>query len=194
MSHAALALAAAVSCVGGCVWSLPAVADIRARDDRPLSRRIAAAGCLTVWGTVALLAPLLLTPVSWSVIGVVAATGAVVTTVLAARSRVHRARELRETERHWAAWGYGAPVRSAPSRCRAFLVWLLPGLIVATAVAVAVLWTGRANPGRVAAAALLAAGVVSLFLVIAIVDAARGHAVRRGRAPAAHRERERERG
>ncbi|MFJ2203391.1 hypothetical protein [Streptomyces violaceusniger] len=181
MSHAALALAAAVSCVGGCVWSLAAVADIRARDDRPLSRRIALAGCLTGWGTVALLAPLLLTPVPWSVIGAVAATGAA--TALAARSRVHRARELRETERHWAAWGYGTPDRSASSRRRAFLVWLLPGLIVATAVAVAVLWTGQANPGRTAAAALTAAGVVSLFLVLAIAGAARGHAVRRGKAP-----------
>ncbi|MFE5159538.1 hypothetical protein ACFRNT_13660, partial [Streptomyces sp. NPDC056697] len=75
MSHAALALAAAVSCVGGCVWSLAAAADIRARDDRPLSRRIAAAGCLTGWGTVALLAPLLLTPVPWSVIGAGGAAG-----------------------------------------------------------------------------------------------------------------------
>ncbi|MBD3002558.1 hypothetical protein [Streptomyces sp. 5-10] len=122
---------------------------------------------------------------SWSVIGVVAATGAAVTTALAARSRVHRARELRETERHWAAWGYGTPVRSASSRCRAFLIWLLPGLVVATAVAVAVLWTGQANPGRVAVAALTAAGVVGLFLVVAIVEVARphAHAVRRGKAP-----------
>lgn len=183
MSHAVLALAAAVSCVGGCVWSLPAVADIRARDDRPLSRRIAAAGCLTGWGTVALLAALLLTPVSWSVIGVVAATGAATATALAARSRVHRARELRETEKHWAACGYGTPLRSTSSRCRTFLVWLLPGLIVATVVAAAVLWTGQTNLGRTIAAALMAAAVVSMFLVIAIVGAARGHTVRRGEAP-----------
>ncbi|MEU8873733.1 hypothetical protein AB0D24_21690 [Streptomyces javensis] len=159
------------------------MADVRARDDRPLSRRIAAAGCLTVWGTVALLAPLLLTPVSWSVLGVVAATGAATATALAARARVHRARELRETERHWAAWGYEPPARSASSRCRTFLVWLLPGLIVATVVAVAVLRTGRVNPGRVVAAALTAAGVVGVFLVLAIVDAARGPVARRGKAP-----------
>lgn len=122
-------------------------------------------------------------PGALGVIGAVAATGAATATALAARSRVHRARELRETERHWAAWGYGPPDRSASSRRRAFLVWLLPGLIVATAVAVAVLWTGQANPGRTAAAALTAAGVVSLFFVLAIADTARGHAVRRGKAP-----------
>ncbi len=106
--------------------------------------------CLTGWGTVALLSPLFLTSVSCGVIGVVAATGVATTTALAARSRVHRARELRETEKHWAAWGYGTLARSASSRCRAFLVWLLPGLLMATAVAAAVLWTGQANPGRTA--------------------------------------------
>ncbi|MFI7312565.1 hypothetical protein [Streptomyces hygroscopicus] len=176
MSHAVLALAAAVFCACGCVWFLPAMADVRARDDRPLSRRIAAAGCLTGWGTVALLAPLLLAPVSWSVIAAVVTTGAATTGALAARSRVHRARELRETEERWAVWGYGTPVRPAPSPRRAFLVWLLPGLVAATAVATAILWQGQANRGRTAAAALAAAGVVTAFLVIAIVDAARRQA------------------
>ncbi|MEV8059217.1 hypothetical protein AB0P37_22725 [Streptomyces antimycoticus] len=111
------------------------------------------------------------------------AGGAPTATALAARSSVHRARELRETEKHWAAWGYGTPLRSTSSRCRTFLVWLLPGLIVATVVAAAVLWTGQTNPGRTIAAALMAAAVVSMFLVIAIVGAARGHTVRRGEAP-----------
>ncbi|MFJ2349995.1 hypothetical protein, partial [Streptomyces antimycoticus] len=109
MSHAVLALAAAVSCVGGCVWSLPAVADIRARDDRPLSRRIAAAGCLTGWGTVALLAALLLTPVSWSVIGVVGATGAGPTTARGAPAPGHPARAHPETGKHRGGGGGGAP-------------------------------------------------------------------------------------
>ncbi|MFI8991903.1 hypothetical protein [Streptomyces antimycoticus] len=54
---------------------------------------------------------------------------------------------------------------------------------MATVVAAAVLWTGQTNPGRTIAAALMAAAVVSMFLVIAIAGAARGHTVRRGEAP-----------
>ncbi|MCD9586872.1 hypothetical protein [Streptomyces sp. 8ZJF_21] len=183
MSHAVLALAAAVFCAAGCVWSLPAVADVRAREDRPRSRRIAAAGCLTGWGTVALLVPLLLAPASWTGIGAVAVAGAATATALAARSRVQRAHELREAEEHWVAWGYGVPVRPAPAPSRAFLIWLLPGLVVATAVATAILWSGQADLGRTAAAALTAAGIVSVFLAIALVDPAGGHAARRGEAP-----------
>ncbi|AZQ75117.1 MULTISPECIES: hypothetical protein [Streptomyces] len=62
MSNLVLALAAAALTVAGTVWYLPAVAELRAGADRPLSRRVSAAGCLTGWGACAGAVPLLLAP------------------------------------------------------------------------------------------------------------------------------------
>ncbi|ANZ20980.1 hypothetical protein ACH4YO_15555 [Streptomyces noursei] len=65
LSPAVLALGATALSASGCVWYLPAAADLRAGSDRPVSRRLAAAACLTGRATVALSA-LLLAAASWT--------------------------------------------------------------------------------------------------------------------------------
>ncbi|WP_249375176.1 hypothetical protein [Streptomyces sp. I05A-00742] len=176
MSHAVLALGVVVLCVSGCVWYLPAVTDIRAGVDRPRSRRLAAAACLTGWGTAALLAPLLLAGAPWPTIGAVAAAGAAVCAGLRSRSLVERGRERRETGRHWAV--LGGPLPGEPARPRrAFLCWLLPGPAAAVAAFAAVLaGGGTPNGARFAAAVAVGASVTLLFLGLAGV---RAHAAAR---------------
>ncbi|GAU67272.1 putative Syd protein [Streptomyces sp. NBRC 110611] len=105
MSPYVLALGVAALTASGCVWYLPALADLRAGDDRPVSLRTAAAGCLTGWATLAALALPLLADAAWWVPCAVAAVGAVATATLRVRARVHRKREAAEQEelRRWAA-------------------------------------------------------------------------------------------
>ncbi|MFD7879561.1 hypothetical protein ACFV5G_36660, partial [Streptomyces sp. NPDC059766] len=59
------ALGAALLTAAGCVWYVPAVADLRAGADRPVSRRTAAAACLTGWTTLAAVAVLLFAGTAW---------------------------------------------------------------------------------------------------------------------------------
>ncbi|MFC0598809.1 hypothetical protein [Streptomyces palmae] len=175
MSHGVLALGVALLCASGCVWYLPAVAELRAGGDRPLSQRLTAAACLSGWGSVALVAPLLLTPAPWSTVAVLPAAGAVLTCVLAVRARVQRGWEEREDARHWAALGRPLTVSGPPPR-RSFLVWLSPGLLLAPVAAGAVLLTGESSPARGAVAAASAAAVTAVFLGAAT---ARAHTLRR---------------
>ncbi|WP_146166810.1 hypothetical protein, partial [Streptosporangium nondiastaticum] len=53
MSHIVLAVGATALCLSGSVWYLPAVADLRAGDDRPRSRRLGASACVTTWAAAA---------------------------------------------------------------------------------------------------------------------------------------------
>ncbi|WP_335936221.1 hypothetical protein [Streptomyces sp. PTD5-9] len=110
MSHGVLALGVAVLCVSGHVWYLPACVDLRAAQDRPESRRPAAAAVLTGWGTAAVTMLLLLTPVSLWAVAAVAVAGLVVTVSLTVRAWLCRRQERYEEAARWAAL---LPVRAA---------------------------------------------------------------------------------
>ncbi|WP_420834252.1 hypothetical protein [Streptomyces yunnanensis] len=145
LSPAVLALGATALCASGCVWYLPAAADLRAGADRPVSRRLAAAACLTGWATVALAAPLLLAAASWTTLGAVTGAGSATALLLAGLARAHRGHEERATHRAWAALRLRPPARRRPGRtglARVFLWWFLPGYVVA-AGAVAVVLIGE---------------------------------------------------
>ncbi|MFF4645903.1 hypothetical protein [Streptomyces sp. NPDC001389] len=157
----------------GCVWYVPSLADLRAGADRPASRRVAAAGCLVGWSTVALLVPLLPAP-GWALLGA-AVTGAAATVVLRLLAVALRRREEREAAADWAALrlpdllpGDGGDRAGSPGRVAAGL-----GLALAAGVALLV------------GAAALGAGPGVLVLGPAVpvvaVAAAVARAVRRPR-------------
>ncbi|MFI6726840.1 hypothetical protein NRF20_04920 [Streptomyces sp. R-74717] len=103
MSHGVLTLGVAVLCVSGNVWYLPACIDLRAGQDRPRSRRLAAAAVLAGWGSAALTMLLLLMPVPLPAAVLVAVAGATTTVSLAVRARLCRGQEQCEEEARWAA-------------------------------------------------------------------------------------------
>ncbi|MFF3129060.1 hypothetical protein ACFVRD_44135 [Streptomyces sp. NPDC057908] len=103
MSHGVLALGVAALCVSGNVWYLPACIDLRAGQDRPRSRRLAAAAVLAGWASAALTMLLLLMPVTLSAVALVAVAGTTTTVSLAVRARLCRGREQCEEEARWAA-------------------------------------------------------------------------------------------
>ncbi|MEW1635989.1 hypothetical protein AB0469_18155 [Streptomyces sp. NPDC093801] len=153
-------LGLAVVTAAGCVWYVPSLAELRAGADRPASRRVAAAGCLVGWSTVALLVPLLLAP-GWALLGA-AVTGAAATAVLRLLAVAARRREEREAAADWAALrlpdllpGAGGDRAGSPGRVAAWL-----GLALAAGVAL------------VPAAAALGAGPAALVLGPAVPVAA----------------------
>lgn len=73
MAQPVLALGAALLTVSGSVWYVPALADLRAGADRPLSRRSAAAACVSAWATIGIIAALFLVTEAWSIPAVTAA-------------------------------------------------------------------------------------------------------------------------
>ncbi|GAA1088541.1 hypothetical protein [Kitasatospora arboriphila] len=103
MSHIVPAIGAAALAAAGNVWWLPALADLRAGDDRPRSARPAALGCLTWWLGTALTAVLWLTPAPGLLGLAVLAPAAVAGGALWFAGCVRREAELREAERTWAA-------------------------------------------------------------------------------------------
>ncbi|MCP9990865.1 hypothetical protein LUX09_10710 [Streptomyces albogriseolus] len=116
MAQPVLALGCALVTGAGCVWYLPALADLRAgAADRPPSRRTAAFACLTGWGTVAAVGLTLLVTASWWAPCAVTAAGGTAVAVLRVRAALRRAGERRETARLWAAWPPAARCRRAPS-------------------------------------------------------------------------------
>ncbi|WP_326700423.1 hypothetical protein OG909_25910 [Streptomyces sp. NBC_01754] len=116
MSHGVLALGVTAVCLAGNVWYLPACVDLRAGQDRPRSRRTAAAAVLTGWGSAALTALLLLTPVPLAGAAVVAAAGTAAVGCLGVVTWLWRSRERRETAAFTAAFG---PARGpSPDRGR----------------------------------------------------------------------------
>ncbi|CAL9358986.1 hypothetical protein SUDANB145_00623 [Streptomyces sp. enrichment culture] len=144
MAHPVLALGLALVTASGCVWYLPALADVRAGADRPGSRRARAAACLTGWTTVAAVAALLPLTASWWPPCAAAGAGAVLTAGLWAHAAVRRRRESRETVRQWAALTQGPPPAPGPYRPRYLFAALLgTGLAASTASAVLLAGTGR---------------------------------------------------
>ncbi|MER6502773.1 hypothetical protein ABT218_26210 [Streptomyces sp. NPDC001455] len=122
MSHGVLALGVAVICVSGHVWYLPACIDLRAAQDRPESRRPAAAAVLTGWATAGLTMLLLLAPFTpWAAV-VVGSAGLSATLTLVVRSWLLRRQEQCEEAARWAALlpvSTAAPARRPDSARRA---------------------------------------------------------------------------
>lgn len=163
-----LALAAVTA--AGCVWYVPSLVDLRAGADRPASRRLAAAGCLLGWSTVALLVPLLLAP-GWALLGA-AATGAAAAVVLRLLAVAVRRREEREAAADWAALrlpdprpGDGGDRAGSPGRVAAWL-----GLALAAGVA---LMLGAAALGAGPAALALGPAVPVVTVAAVVARAAR---------------------
>ncbi|WP_073764877.1 hypothetical protein [Streptomyces sp. CB02923] len=175
MSHTTLALGATALFAAGCVWYLPATAALRAGADRPYSHRIAAASCVTFWCTPALVAVLLLTPVPWSALGAVTAAGALTALALLAVSRLQRSREQHEETQRWTTLHQSRPDAPAPAPPRnpgraqlTFLLYLLPGNIVASVIAATVLLTADSLTRQSAVTATMTAvGISAASLAIA---------------------------
>ncbi|MFB7733165.1 hypothetical protein ACFC08_01940 [Streptomyces sp. NPDC056112] len=168
MAHAVAALGAAALTTAGSVWYVPALADLRAGADRPESRRIAAAACVTGWAGAGALAVLLLVAEAWWTPVAAAVAGATVAAALRLHAVARRRREAREMAHHWNHLGH-VPPPPCPSRSRNVVVTVLAcGLAAAVAVAA---WTWRTasgsadNPLWVTAAA--SAAVMGVFLTAA---------------------------
>ncbi|MEU7470285.1 hypothetical protein AB0A94_17430 [Streptomyces sp. NPDC044984] len=173
MPQPVLALGCAAATAAGCVWYLPALADLRAGADRPLSRRTAAIACLTGWGTLATVAPVLLLAAAWWVPAVVAAAGGTAAAVLWTGTAVRRAGERREAARQWARLPYEPPPTARhPRGTVAALVVAGPVAAVTAVVAPVVVVT-------------VPALVVGLLLMIAVrhTRMVRRTAASRGRPP-----------
>ncbi|MFE7979153.1 hypothetical protein [Streptomyces shenzhenensis] len=166
MSHAVLALGLAAVNVSGCVWYLPALADLRAGADRPVSRRSAAAACVSGWSTSGIVALALLLAEAWWIPCAVAVAGAAATVGLRAGAVVQRRREARESARNWAELGHaGQPPGTARARTGvAVLIGLGPAAAVVALVVV--VEPGGGTGGW--AVAVLPAAVVGLSLALAV--------------------------
>ncbi|MGW3115704.1 hypothetical protein ACWDBW_00895 [Streptomyces sp. NPDC001107] len=133
MAHGVLALGAGLVTAAGCVWYLPALAELRAGADRPDSRRTAAAACLTGWTTLAAVAVLLLADVAWQAVCAIAVAGAAGAAALRIRAAAQHRHEVREIARHWAALDLGLPQhgRSQDLSRYVFAALLACGLVAA---------------------------------------------------------------
>ncbi|QOV34040.1 hypothetical protein IM697_28205 [Streptomyces ferrugineus] len=181
MAHAVLALGAALVTASGCVWYVPALAELRAGADRPDFRRTAAAACLTGWSTTAAVAVLLLVADAWWAPVGTAAVGAAATAGLRIRAAVRRRYEAREIARHWAALRHTAPPDhrgDGPTRYT-FVALVGSGLLAALVVAAVLLAAGPEDGGDWLLAVTAPAAVVGVFLAVAATHArGRSHAGR----------------
>ncbi|MFI2909028.1 hypothetical protein ACG2OD_12340 [Streptomyces sp. PDY-4] len=157
MPQPVLALGCAVVTAAGSVWYLPAVTDLRAGPDRPLSRRTAALACLTGWGTLGAVALVLFVATAWWVPATVVAVGGTAAGALWAGAALRHAGERRETARQWAQLPHG-PLPAGAPRPRAAVAALAVAGPVAGAAATAV-------PAVIVTVPAL---VVGVFLVIAV--------------------------
>ncbi|WP_107459401.1 hypothetical protein [Streptomyces colonosanans] len=179
MSRTVLALGAAMVTAAGCVWYLPALADLRAGADRPVSRRTGAAACLSGWITIGAVAALLLVVRAWWIPCGVAVAGAAVTAGVWGRAAVQRRREMQETARHWAELRDGALREGdGPSRL-VFVALVACGLAAAAFTAVVALAAGPDDGLHWVLAVAVPAAVVGMFLTAAIAFT---HAARRATA------------
>ncbi|MFD4656413.1 hypothetical protein ACFWP2_12375 [Kitasatospora sp. NPDC058444] len=176
MNHTVLAIGTAALTASGCVWYLPAIADLQAGADRPRSTRTAAAACVLWWAALALAGGLLLVVSDWRPAAQIALAGLVGGTALRVRALWDRRREVQETAARWAALDAGPAPRSGRPPL-ALAGWLVVGAAVASLGAVAILLSGGgAVVPRVALAAVSGAGVALAFLLIGL-----GNVRRQGR-------------
>ncbi|MEU5095670.1 hypothetical protein [Streptomyces sp. NPDC020996] len=184
MGRSVLALAAALVLFSGCVWYVPAVADLRAGDDRPASTRTAAAACLTGWAAVAGVAVLLAATAVWWAPAGAAVAGAVATAVLRLRAGVQRRHEARETASQLAALRLGpvTPPHGGRGSRGVFAALVGSGLLGGTAVAACLIVAGPGGGRAWTATAAASAAVVALFVALAVTYAVRPPHRRAGRA------------
>ncbi|GAA0628865.1 hypothetical protein GCM10009535_00200 [Streptomyces thermocarboxydovorans] len=168
MSQAVVALGLAAVTASGCVWYVPALADLRARADRPVSRRAAAAACLSGWSTAGIVAVLLLVAEAWWIPSAAAVAGAALTAALRVGAAVQRRREMREAARHWAELSRQVPRPGARPSRTVVAVLLGAGLAAGSATAILRVAAGPGNGTDWLAAAAVPAAVVGLFLTLAI--------------------------
>lgn len=179
MSHIVLAVGATVVSLSGSTWYLPAVADLRAGDDRPRSRHLAAWACVTGWTTVAAVGLLLFVPAPWQALCAVAVTGAAAGVLLRRRARALLAGERRETDACWTALGRIPPTADTEVSRRVLLAWTLLGTAAASVLAITLLLL--TDP---VTAALASVSVAGATLLAALAAAARAGGFRRPRCPA----------
>lgn len=122
MPQPVLALGCTAVTAAGSVWFLPALADLRAGADRPLSRRTAALACLTGWGTLAAVAVALFAAPVWWMPAAVAAAGGSAAAALRLHAVLLHAAEQREAARQWAWLSHGPPQAGGQRRPRAVAV------------------------------------------------------------------------
>ncbi|MEU1422481.1 hypothetical protein [Kitasatospora sp. NPDC005751] len=174
MSHPVLALGTAALTAAGCVWYLPAVADLRAGEDRPRSVRTAAAACVVCWVGLALAGGVLPVVPDWRPAAGFALTGLVAGAVLRVRAYRHRRGEQRESGRRWAMLDAGPVPRGRRPAARILAGWLLVGLAVAALGALSLLLTAGGPVASRLGGAAAGAGVVSTaFLLIGLANARR---------------------
>ncbi|MFE7561873.1 hypothetical protein [Kitasatospora sp. NPDC057500] len=174
MSHIVLAIGTAAITASGCVWYLPAIADLQAGEDRPRSSRTAAAACVTWWACLALAGGLLLAVPAWQPAAEIALAGLVAGVLLRVRAHLQSRTERREQAVRWALIDPGpAPVPVRPSP-RALSGWLLVGLAIASLGAASILLSGGGPLApRLATAAGSAVAVSTAFLLIGLGNARR---------------------
>ncbi|MFD8007333.1 hypothetical protein [Streptomyces mirabilis] len=166
MAQPVLALGAALLTASGCVWYVPALADLRAGADRPVYRRIAAAACVSAWSTAGIIAALLMVTETWWILAVAAVAGTAVTSGFWIRAAVQRRREVGEAARHWAQLRQGRPLAGTDRSRSVFAALVGTGLATAMATATLLLAVSPENgPDWLTAAA--PAALVGLFLAIA---------------------------
>ncbi|MFJ3306337.1 hypothetical protein ACIPSA_25100 [Streptomyces sp. NPDC086549] len=168
MPQAVLALGCAATTVSGCVWYLPALADLRAGADRPASRRSAAAACLSGWSTTGFIAVLLLLAETWWIPSAAAVLGGAATAGLRIRAAVQRRRERHEAARHWAELRHDQPVPD-PGRARKVIAAVI-GLGLTAAAVLAGLWAvvGSDDGTDWVAVSSVSSAIVGLSLTIAV--------------------------
>ncbi|PWI12920.1 hypothetical protein DI272_01230 [Streptomyces sp. Act143] len=164
-----LGLGIALVTASGCVWYLPALIDLRAGADRPVSRRTAAMACLTGWSAAGSVALLFLAGARWPVPCAAAVAGAAGTTVLRLRARAQHRCEAREVARHWAALEpvpprHGRP-RGRPER--AFAALVACGVAVALLAEALLMVAGPDEGWGRPAVTVVPAAVLGVFLLLA---------------------------
>ncbi|MFB6894529.1 hypothetical protein ACFCX4_35125 [Kitasatospora sp. NPDC056327] len=178
MSHIVLAIGTAAITASGCVWYLPAIADLQAGEDRPRSSRTAAAACVTWWACLALAGGLLLAVPAWEPAAQIVLAGLVAGVLLRVRAGLQSRAEQREQAVRWALIDPAPePLPCAPRpSARALLGWLLVGLAIASLGAVSILLSGGGPLAtRLVAAAVGAVVVCTAFLLIGLGSARRRH-------------------
>ncbi|MFJ3792208.1 hypothetical protein [Kitasatospora sp. NPDC090091] len=174
MSHTVLAIGTAAITASGCVWYLPAIADLQAGDDRPRSVRTAAAACVVWWAALALAGGLLLAVPAWQPAAQVALAGLVAGVLLRIRALAQSRAERREDRLRWAMLEAGPVPRGPRPAAVALVGWLLVGLAVASLGALSILLAGGgALAPRLAAAAGSAVAVSGAFLLVGLGNARR---------------------
>ncbi|MEU9075479.1 hypothetical protein ACFYUY_30220 [Kitasatospora sp. NPDC004745] len=174
MNHTVLAIGTAALTASGCVWYLPAIADLQAGPDRPRSTRTAAAACVLWWAALALAGGLLLVLPDWRPAAQTALAGLVGGAALRVRARWDRHGEQRESVARWAALDAAPAPHPRRPAAPALAGWLLVGAAVASLGAAAVLLSAGGGLGpRVGLAAASGAGVALAFLLAGLGSARR---------------------